>query len=311
MAFRPARALVTGGAGFIGSHLCEALLERGIQVTVLDNLSTGKRENLPTSVRLVEGSVLDEGTLADAIEDCEVVFHLAAQVSVPESIERPVPSIATNATGTLLLLEHARRSGISRFIYSSSSAVYGDAEPSQKREDLLPLPVSPYGVGKLAGENFVAAYARCYGMQTASLRYFNVFGARQRHDSPYSAVIPIFLAHLRKGEPLTVYGDGTQTRDFVFVEDVVRANLLAMEADGLRGEAFNVASGRSLSLNELIETLAAITGKEPEVRYVPPRPGDIQHSAADIAKAARELGYEPRYTLENGLRKMLSDIEAE
>jgi nucleoside-diphosphate-sugar epimerase len=148
-------------------------------------------------------------------------------------------------------------------------------------------------------------------MQTASLRYFNVFGARQRHDSPYSAVIPIFLAHLRKGEPLTVYGDGTQTRDFVFVEDVVRANLLAMEADGLRGEAFNVASGRSLSLNELIETLAAITGKEPEVRYVPPRPGDIQHSAADIAKAARELGYEPRYTLEDGLRKMLSDIEAE
>lgn len=311
MAFRPARALVTGGAGFIGSHLAEALLEREVEVTVLDNLSTGQRSNVPESARFIEASILDESSVAEALRDCEAVFHLAAQVSVPESMERPVQSITTNATGTLLLLERARRAGVKRFIYSSSSAVYGESPASPKREDLAPEPISPYGVGKLAGEEYVSAYARCYGMQTASLRYFNVFGPRQRHDSPYAAVIPIFLSQMREGKPLTVYGDGEQTRDFTFVADIVQANLKAVESERLDGEVFNIACGRSISLNELIRTLAVVFGQEPEVRYLPPRPGDIKHSSADIRKAQERLGYSPQFTLEEGLRRTIEPIESQ
>ncbi len=311
MAFRPARALVTGGAGFIGSHLAEALLEREVEVTVLDNLSTGQRSNVPESARFIEASILDESSVAEALRDCEAVFHLAAQVSVPESMERPVQSITTNATGTLLLLERARRAGVKRFIYSSSSAVYGESPASPKREDLAPEPISPYGVGKLAGEEYVSAYARCYGMQTASLRYFNVFGPRQRHDSPYAAVIPIFLSQMREGKPLTVYGDGEQTRDFTFVADIVQANLKAVESERLDGEVFNIACGRSISLNELIRTLAVVFGQEPEVRYLPPRPGDIKHSSADIRKAQERLGYSPQFTLEEGLRRTIEPIETQ
>ncbi|GIV02583.1 MAG: NDP-sugar dehydratase or epimerase [Fimbriimonadales bacterium] len=311
MAFRPARALVTGGAGFIGSHLAEVLLEREVEVTVLDNLSTGQRSNVPESARFIEASILDESSVEEALRDCEAVFHLAAQVSVPESMERPVQSITTNATGTLLLLERARRAGVKRFIYSSSSAVYGESPASPKREDLAPEPISPYGVGKLAGEEYVSAYARCYGMQTASLRYFNVFGPRQRHDSPYAAVIPIFLSQMREGKPLTVYGDGEQTRDFTFVADIVQANLKAMESERLDGEVFNIACGRSISLNELIRTLAAVFGQEPEVRYLPPRPGDIKHSSADIRKAQERLGYSPQFTLEEGLRRTIEPIETQ
>ncbi|RMG23604.1 MAG: SDR family oxidoreductase [Armatimonadetes bacterium] len=311
MAFRPARALVTGGAGFIGSHLAEALLEREVEVTVLDNLSTGQRSNVPESARFIEASILDESSVEEALRDCEAVFHLAAQVSVPESMERPVQSITTNATGTLLLLERARRAGVKRFIYSSSSAVYGESPASPKREDLAPEPISPYGVGKLAGEEYVSAYARCYGMQTASLRYFNVFGPRQRHDSPYAAVIPIFLSQMREGKPLTVYGDGEQTRDFTFVADIVQANLKAMESERLDGKAFNIACGRSISLNDLIRTLAAVFGQEPEVRYLPPRPGDIKHSSADIRKAQERLGYSPQFTLEEGLRRTIEPIESQ
>lgn len=311
MAFRPARALVTGGAGFIGSHLAEVLLEREVEVTVLDNLSTGQRSNVPESARFIEASILDESAVEEALRDCEAVFHLAAQVSVPESMERPVQSITTNATGTLLLLERARRAGVKRFIYSSSSAVYGESPASPKREDLAPEPISPYGVGKLAGEEYVSAYARCYGMQTASLRYFNVFGPRQRHDSPYAAVIPIFLSQMREGKPLTVYGDGEQTRDFTYVADIVQANLKAMESERLDGEAFNIACGRSISLNDLIRTLAAVFGQEPEVRYLPPRPGDIKHSSADIRKAQERLGYSPQFTLEEGLRRTIKPIETQ
>lgn len=299
------RALVTGGAGFIGSHLVEGLLERGIRVTVLDNLSTGKLENLPKgSVRFVEGSILDEAVLTDAVEGASVVFHLAASVSVPASVENPLESLRANAHGTAMTLEAARKAGVRRFVYSSSSAVYGERPAMPKREDHLPDPISPYAAGKLAGEEFVRAYAACFGMECVSLRYFNVFGPRQRADSPYAAVIPIFLARIREGKPLQVFGDGEQTRDFTFVTDVVRANLCCLDAERVNGGAYNIACGEQVSLNQLIEEMKRIVGQEVPVEYLPPRAGDVKHSVADISLAAKDLSYEPAVSWREGLRRM-------
>lgn len=305
MAFSPHRALVTGGAGFIGSHLVEGLLEREIQVTVLDNLSTGRLESVPQgSVRFIEGSILDEAVLADAMEGASAVFHLAASVSVPASVDDPIASLRTNAHGTALTLEAARRAGVRRFIYSSSSAVYGDSTETPKQEKHLPNPISPYAAGKLAGEEFVRAYSACFGMECVSLRYFNVFGPRQRADSPYAAVIPIFLSRIRAGKPLQVYGDGEQTRDFTFVSDVVRANLCALYAKHLSGRQYNIACGEQVSLNQLIKEMSRIVGRELPVEYLPPRQGDIKHSVADISLAAQELDYQPEVSWREGLRRM-------
>lgn len=299
------RALVTGGAGFIGSHLVEGLLERGIRVTVLDNLSTGRLENLPKgSVRFVEGSILDEAVLTDAVEGASVVFHLAASVSVPASVENPLESLRANAHGTAMTLDAARKAGVRRFVYSSSSAVYGERPAMPKREDYLPDPISPYAAGKLAGEEFVRAYAACFGMECVSLRYFNVFGPRQRADSPYAAVIPIFLARIREGKPLQVFGDGEQTRDFTFVTDVVRANLCCLDAERVNGGAYNIACGEQVSLNQLIEEMKRIVGQEVPVEYLPPRAGDVKHSVADISLAAKDLSYEPAVSWREGLRRM-------
>ena len=299
------RALVTGGAGFIGSHLVEGLLERGIRVTVLDNLSTGRLENLPKgSVRFVEGSILDEAVLTDAVEGASAVFHLAASVSVPASVENPLESLRANAHGTAMTLEAARKAGVRRFVYSSSSAVYGERPAMPKREDYLPDPISPYAAGKLAGEEFVRAYAACFGMECVSLRYFNVFGPRQRADSPYAAVIPIFLARIREGKPLQVFGDGEQTRDFTFVTDVVRANLCCLDAERVNGGAYNIACGEQVSLNQLIEEMKRIVGQEVPVEYLPPRAGDVKHSVADISLAAKDLSYEPAVSWREGLRRM-------
>ncbi|MER3413453.1 MAG: hypothetical protein C4341_04295 [Armatimonadota bacterium] len=304
------RALVTGGAGFIGSHLVEGLLGRGIRVTVLDNLSTGKVENLPKgSVRFIEGSILDEGVLADAVEGASVVFHLAASVSVPESVDNPSESLRTNSHGTAMALEAARKAGVRRFIYSSSSAVYGDGPVMPKREDHAPDPISPYAAGKLAGEAFVRAYAACFGMDCASLRYFNVFGPRQRADSPYAAVVPIFLARIREGKPLHVFGDGEQTRDFTFVSDVVRANLCALDAERLNGGAYNVACGEQVSVNQLIEEMKRIAGRDVPVEHLSPRAGDVKHSVADVSLAARDLRYRPEVTWREGLRRMFESID--
>jgi nucleoside-diphosphate-sugar epimerase len=298
-------ALVTGGAGFIGSHLVEGLLERGIRVTVLDNLSTGRLENLPKgSVRLIEGSILDEAVLEDAMEGVSVVFHLAASVSVPASVETPLESLRVNAHGTAMTLEAARKAGVRRFIYSSSSAVYGDCPAMPKREDHLPDPISPYAAGKLAGEEFVRAYAACFGMECVSLRYFNVFGPRQRADSPYAAVIPIFLSRIRDGKPLQVFGDGEQTRDFTFVTDVVQANLRCLDAQRLNGAAYNIARGEQVSLNRLIEEMQHIIGRQVPVEHLPPRAGDIKHSVADISLAAQALNYQPQVPWQDGLRRM-------
>lgn len=299
------RALVTGGAGFIGSHLVEGLLNRGLRVTVLDNLSTGRLDNLPKgSVRFIEGSILDEGVLADAIQGASVVFHLAASVSVPASVDNPMESLRTNAHGTAMTLDAARKAGVQRFIYSSSSAVYGDSPTMPKLENQLPDPISPYAAGKLAGEQFVRAYATCFGMECVSLRYFNVFGPRQRADSPYAAVIPIFLSRIREGKPLRVYGDGEQTRDFTFVTDIVRANLLALDAEHLSGSAYNIACGERVSLNQLIHEMSRIVGYNLPVEYLPPRQGDVKHSVADISLATKHLRFQPQVNWREGLRRM-------
>jgi UDP-glucose 4-epimerase len=298
------RALVTGGAGFIGSHLVDALLSRGWKVTVLDDLSTGSVENLPAAatLRFLEGSVLNPAKVSEAMAGVHTVFHLAASVSVPFSVEHPETSFRINADGTLISLEAARHAGVRRFIYSGSSARYGDGPELPKREGIAPQALSVYAAGKLAGEALVTAYAKSYALETVSLVYFNIFGPRQSPDSPYAAVIPIFLSKIMSNQPITVFGDGEQTRDFTYVANVVQANLLAADAEKLHGESVNVAGGESISLNRLISEISETVGVSPEVVYAPPRPGDVVHSSADISAAKRLLGYEPTVLWREGLR---------
>lgn len=298
------RAVVTGGAGFIGSHLVEALLSRGLYVTAIDDLSSGERENLPVNERFtfIEGTILDESKISEAVSKADVVFHLAADVSVQHGEERPLSIFETNAEGTLCVLEAARRAGIRRFIYSSSAARYGEGAALPIKETDIALPISVYGVSKLVGEQLVSAYSRRFGMDTVSLVYFNVFGPRQRHDSPYAAVVPSFLRRAIRGEPLVVYGDGTQTRDFVFVKDVVEANLLALSAKGLNGAIINCASGRETSLLVLISEIEATLGCVADVRFEAARPGDIKRSVADASKARKMLGFCARTSLRAGLK---------
>ncbi len=300
------RVLVTGGAGFIGSHLVRRLVEEGDDVRVLDDLSTGKRENLlevADSVELVEGDLRDPSALGRAVAGCECVFHEAALPSVPRSIVDPITSHEVNATGTLLVLEAARQAGVRRLVYAASSSAYGETETLPKSEDLPTSPLSPYGVSKLAGELYARVYAVVHGMETVSLRYFNVFGPRQDPDSPYAAVIPLFIARLSNGERPKIYGDGEQSRDFTYVENVVEANLLASKAAGLGGVTVNVACGAQTTLNELAGLLGEILGGDATPEYSPPRPGDIRHSYADISTARRILGYRPRVDLRDGLRR--------
>ncbi|MCH8274419.1 MAG: SDR family oxidoreductase [Armatimonadetes bacterium] len=298
------RALVTGGGGFIGSHLTQALLAREWKVCVLDDLSTGLRENLREGPEFcfVQGSILDKPKVEAAMSGADAVFHLAAAVSVPLSVENPDESFAANASGTLNVLEAARKCGVKRFVYSSSAAVYGERPESPKTEDLAPMPVSPYAAGKLAGEHLVSAYAHSFGMEAVSLRYFNVFGPRQRPDTQYAAVVPAFISRLLAGRPLIVYGDGEQTRDFTYVENVVEANLLAAEASGVSGAVMNCASGQEVSVNRLIEELSQITGRRPEVTHEPRRAGDVRHSVASTKLAERILGFKPGVTWQEGLR---------
>lgn len=300
--------LVTGGAGFIGSHIAEALVRRGDRVRVLDNLSTGRRQNLDSfgqDVEFIEGDLLDAAAVARAVEGVECVFHQAALASVPRSIERPLDTNAVGVTGTVTLLDAARRAGVRRVMFAGSSSVFGDQPTSSKRETDPCAPISPYGASKLAGEIYCQAFTATYGLETVTLRYFNVFGPRQDPDSPYSAVIPLFITAMLAGRSPVVYGDGGQSRDFTYVANVVHANLLAADAPGVAGRVFNVANGRTTSLLELIAALNRQLGTNVQPKHDPPRVGDIRESLADITQARNWLKYEPQIGFEEGLRRSI------
>jgi UDP-glucose 4-epimerase len=300
--------LVTGGAGFIGSHIATALVERGDRVRVLDNLSTGRSLNLaPIADRIefIEASLLDSKAVARAVAEVDCIFHQAALASVPFSIERPLDTHAACVTGTLTLLDAARRAGTRRLVYAASSSAYGDSTAPAKRETDLPAPISPYGAAKLAAELYCQAYAASFDLETVALRYFNVFGPRQDPDSPYSAVIPLFITAMLGGRSPVIYGDGLQSRDFTYVANVVHGNLLAADAAGVSGRVFNLANGQSTNLLELIETLNELLGTDIRPRHEPPRVGDVRESRADITAARQALAYQPQVDFAAGLRRSI------
>lgn len=300
------RVLVTGGAGFIGSHLASRLLRDGHEVRVLDNFSTGARSNLTPlgdSIELVEGDIQSYERAHNAVQGCEVVFHQAALPSVPRSIQDPLTSHAVNVIGTLNILLASRDSGVRRVVYASSSSIYGSNRTLPKQEDQAPMPIAPYAVAKLASEGFCRSFSEVYGLETVALRYFNVFGPGQDPLSQYAAVIPRFITALVEGESPVVYGDGEQSRDFTYIDNVIAANLLAADADGASGKTFNIACGDRISLNHLLEQLREIIGTDVQASHLEPRPGDVKHSLADISRAREQLGYEPLVDFDTGLRR--------
>jgi UDP-glucose 4-epimerase len=299
------RVLVTGGAGFIGSHLTEALVRAGHRVRVLDNFATGRRENLRAvteDVEVLHGDCADPEAAARAVQGVEVVYHQGAIPSVARSVQDPALSHRANANATLTTLLAARDAGVRRFLYAGSSSVYGNLRALPKRENMLPSPQSPYAVAKLLGEHYVRLFSSLYGMETLTLRYFNVFGPRQDAGSPYSGVISLFVTALLGGKTPVIYGDGLQSRDFTFIDNVVDANLRALKAKGLRGQALNVATGKRVTLKRLLATLAREIGRPARARHAPPRPGDVRHSLADIGAARKLLGYRPVVDFAAGLR---------
>jgi nucleoside-diphosphate-sugar epimerase len=302
--------LVTGGAGFIGSNIVAELLQRGERVRVLDNFSTGRRENVAPFVEqmdLIEGDLRDLSTVTSAVDGTDYVLHQGALPSVQQSIDDPLTIHAINATGTLNLLLAARDSGVKRVVFASSCSIYGDDPVLPKREDMLPAPKSPYAVTKLAGERYCRVFAEVFGLETVCLRYFNVFGPRQDPSSQYSAVIPLFITAMLRGEVPTIYGDGKQSRDFVYVANVVQANLLAATATGdAVGRVFNVACGERYTLLDLIAALNDILDTDVEPIHAAPRPGDVRHSLADVSAAQEILGYEPEVGFREGLRRTVS-----
>jgi UDP-glucose 4-epimerase len=303
-----ALSLVTGGAGFIGSHLVEALVGRGHLVRVLDDFSTGCRANLERvreRVQLLYGDVGDLDTVRGAVRGAEVVFHQAALASVPRSVADPLATHRACVDGTLNVLLAARDAGVRRVVYAASSSAYGNSARLPKSEADPAAPLSPYAVAKLAGEQYCAAFTEVYGLETVRLRYFNVFGPRQTPDSPYAAVIPLFLRALTEGRRPLLHGDGQQSRDFTFVDDVVQANLLAAEAPGVSGRVYNVACGRRTTLMELVGHLNALLGTAIDPDHGPPRAGDVRHSQADISRACAELGYRPTTDIVRGLGRCL------
>jgi UDP-glucose 4-epimerase len=306
------KALVTGGGGFIGSNLARALVERGDKVRVLDNFSTGSRDNLAgLDVEVVEGELRSYERVHNAVRGVEVVFHLGALGSVPRSVQDPLTSSAVNVEGTLNVLLAARDEGVRRVVYSSSSSIYGSGGELPRTERMAPDPISPYGVAKLAAERYCVSFSRVYeSFETVVLRYFNVFGPRQSPLSQYAAVVPLFLISIARDEPVTIFGDGEQSRDFTYVTNVVDATIRAADAAGTNGRIFNVAAGSPASVNALTDSIGRILGKEPERRYAPPRPGDVRDSWADITAAREALGYEPTVALEEGLRRTLEALLA-
>ncbi|MCP3959303.1 MAG: NAD-dependent epimerase/dehydratase family protein [bacterium] len=304
-----ASTLVTGGAGFIGSHLVDALLDRGARVRVLDNFVTGRRENLAhlgDSIELVEGDLRDTDACRQACRNVELVFHQAAMGSVPRSIENPAESIAVNVSGTANILAAARDAGVRRVVFASSSAVYGDSPDLPKREGREGSPLSPYALSKKMCEDLGTVFHRCYTMEIVALRYFNVFGLRQRYDGPYAAAVPRFVRAYSRGQGPVIYGDGGQSRDFTNVADAVRANLLAAGAAGaVSGRAFNVASGRQTRIGELARIIRELTGGGPEPIHEQARAGDVRHSLADLTASGEALGYTPRHDVEAGLAALV------
>lgn len=331
------KIVLTGGAGFIGSHILDGLIRLAsgeldlckefekhwgdhsrFSIVVIDNYLTGKPENLKDvlsiheeriskyglKVEIIEGDVCDTSLMEKVLKGASIVLHQAALPSVQKSVENPLASNTNNVDGTITLLDVARRCGVKRFVYASSSSVYGDTPELPKRENMPPKPQSPYAVSKLAAEFYCSVFYKIYGIETVSLRYFNVFGPRQDPTSQYAAVIPKFITHALGGKPLPVFGDGLQTRDFTFVENVVRANLRAIISPNIGGEVFNIATGARISLNQLIEYIAEFMGRENDlsVKYLPPRKGDIRHSQADITKAENLLNYKPSINFFDGLK---------
>ena len=300
--------VITGGAGFIGANLAEELAAHN-RVVIIDDLSSGKRQNvadlLRGNVEFIEGSIGDLPLLKRVFKNVDFVFHQAAISSVPRSIENPLETNAVNVTGTLNVLLAARDSGVRKVVYASSTAVYGDTLALPQREDIMPNPQSPYAVAKLVGEYYCRVFHTIYGLPTVSLRYFNVYGPKQDPGSEYSAVIPRFIKRLSEGKPLVIYGDGEQTRDFVFIADVVQANILAAESDATG--VFNIGQGRSVTINRLAELTGRIMNKDAGIVYEKTRAGDIRESLAEISKA-RVFGYRPQYDLEHGLRETIGKL---
>ncbi|MBI4055714.1 MAG: SDR family oxidoreductase [Elusimicrobia bacterium] len=300
------RWLVTGGAGFIGSHIAQTLVRQGHFVRILDDFSTGKREHLrgfENEVEILEGDLRDPEAVRRATEGIEYISHQGALRSVPKSMDNPRDTHEINITGTLYLLLAAKQAHVRRLVYASSSSVYGDGRRFPQRESQKPSPISPYAASKLAAEHYCVLFSKTFGLETVSLRYFNVYGPRQDPESLYSAVIPRFMEQAQRGEALEVHWDGKQSRDFTFVEDVVRANLLAAKAPKASGGVFNIANGDSHSLLELIRILEKILGRKPPRRHTPKRAGDVRKTWADISQARKLLGYRPRFHFEEGLRK--------
>ncbi len=302
--------LVTGGAGFIGSHLVDRLLKEGFKVRVVDDLSTGEKKNLARhqnnkSFQFIEGDIQNFDLLKKIVKGVDAVFHEAALVSVTRSIENPLLSNEVNVTGTVNLLKACIDANVKRFVFASSCAVYGDSQTLPNHENLIPMPLSPYAVSKVAAENYLKVFHDVYGLETVSLRYFNVYGPRQKYG-PYSGVISIFINRLIENKAPIIYGDGEQTRDFVNVKDVVEANMLALSKPNAAGEVFNISTGEAATINTVLKTIQKIMGKTfPEPVYKEPRSGDIKHSYADISKAKKSIGYEPRVKLAEGLNELV------
>jgi len=302
--------LITGVAGFIGSSLARAILAQGDRVRGVDNFSTGKRSNIAEILDRIdvrEADLLDLEAMQTACQGVDYVLHEAAIPSVPRSVGNPLESNRANLDGTLNLLVAARDAKVKRVVYAASSSAYGDTPTLPKHEDMPPNPISPYAVAKLASECYMASFFRCYGLETVALRYFNVFGPRQDPTSPYSGVLAKFITQMLKGEQPTIHGDGAQSRDFTYVDNVVYANLLACKAPAseVAGRVFNVATGTRIDLNEMFRVLKKLTGYPGEVKYGPERAGDVKHSLADLARAERHLGYKPQVNFEDGLRRTI------
>jgi UDP-glucose 4-epimerase len=306
------KALVIGGAGFIGSHIAERLAHAGHAVKAFDNLSTGKRENLAplaAEIELVVADVRDAERLGQEMRGCDVVFHQAAIVSVPYSVEHPDETLEVNLRGTLNVLRAAQSAGVKRVVMASSAAVYGEDPELPKRETMLPSPISPYGLEKLASEHYLSIWTKLFAVETVALRYFNVFGPRQDPSSAYSGVISIFVDRILRDAPITIFGDGAQFRDFVYVANVVEANILAATRPEASGRVYNVGCGARTSLNDLVRILARICGRDVRPSHAAPRAGDIRESLADISRARAELGYEPRVGVEEGLRALVDSLK--
>ncbi len=303
--------LVTGGAGFIGSHIVDDLLKKGKEVIVVDNFSTGNRDNLSSvisDIELVEGDIRDIDLMNELCKKCDYVLHQAALRSVPRSVDDPVSTNDVNINGTLNLLIAAREGGVKKFVYASSSSAYGDTRKLPKEEIQRPLPISPYAVSKLTGEHYCRAFSHTFGLETVSLRYFNVFGPRQSPESKYAAVVPIFIKQAMENKPLTVHGDGKQSRDFTYVKNVVNANLLAAEAENISGEVFNIACNNRYSVLDVAREILENTGKEVSFEYQPPRSGDVRHTQADISKAEKLLGYRVEVDFKEGMKKTVESF---